>query len=128
MYKNQFINTQNSEIDEIDEIEKQFLKFCNEFMKQIVNIKSKTQSIIHQNHEDQQTNLKPKKEIFTINDLVEYSGLSKSTLYKKTMNRLIPHYKVNRKLYFNYEEIKNWFFSNKIESRDEIINKIRKIS
>lgn len=124
MYKNQF-NTQNSEIDEI---EKQFLKFCNEFMKQIVNIKSKNQTIIHQNHEDQQTNLKTKKEIFTIDDLVEYSGLSRSSIYKKTMNREIPHYKVNRKLYFNYEEIKNWFFSNKIESRDEIINKIRKIS
>ena len=125
MYKNPLSNTQNSEIDEI---EKQVFKFCNEIMKQVVNIKSKNQSVIYQNHENLQTNPKPKKEIFTIDDLVEYSGLSRSSIYKKTMNREIPHYKVNRKLYFNYEEIKNWFLSNKIESRDEIINKIRKIS
>jgi hypothetical protein len=112
MYTNQIINNQNSEIDKIEDL---ISKLINEIIKEEV-IKSKNQSVIQQNQENQPSN--KKKEIFTMDDLVEYSRLSKSTLYKKTMNREIPHYKVNSKLYFNSEEIKSWLLSNKIETRD----------
>jgi excisionase family DNA binding protein len=123
MYTNQIINNKNSEIDKI---EYQISRSFTEIMKHLVYLRSKNQSVILQN-QDNQLSIQ-KKEILTLVDLVEYSGLSKSSLYKMTMNREIPHYKVNRKLYFNYEEIKNWFLSNKIETKDEIRIKIRNVS
>ena len=57
-------------------------------------------------------------------DVTKYTGLSTSTIYKKTMNREIPHYKVSKTLFFKFEEIKKWLLSNKVETAFEIRKKI----
>jgi excisionase family DNA binding protein len=64
------------------------------------------------------------KEVMNLKDVAKYTGLSTSTIYKKTMNREIPHYKVSKTLFFKFEEIKKWLLSNKVETAFEIRKKI----
>ena len=46
------------------------------------------------------------KKVLTFTEAANYMGISKSCLYKMTMNRTIPHYKPNGKMiYFEREEI-----------------------
>jgi excisionase family DNA binding protein len=62
----------------------------------------------------------PQKEVINLKDLSNYIGLSKSTIWKKTMAKTIPHYKVGKMLYFNVAEINNWLQSNRVETIDEL--------
>ena len=48
------------------------------------------------------------KRIWTIEDVVEFTGFSKSTVYKMTSRREIPHRKRGKKLFFLPDEIWNW--------------------
>lgn len=61
------------------------------------------------------------KEVLTLNELVTYTGLSKSYIYKLTHKRLIPHYKPTGKLlFFNLIEIKEWLQSKKVTTHTEL--------
>jgi excisionase family DNA binding protein len=60
------------------------------------------------------------KEILTINALASFLDISKSTIYKKVMDREIPFYKLGSKLYFKKEEILEWAFRNRGKTMDEI--------
>ena len=61
------------------------------------------------------------KEVLTVNELTEYSGLSKSYLYKLTMRQDIPHYKPSGKtIYFNRKEIDKWLQQNRISTHQEL--------
>lgn len=71
-----------------------------------------------QNIENLLLNQKP---VFTIDELSQYTGLSKSFLYKKTANRQIPHYKPSSKiLIFKKDEIDSWLLSNPVSVIDDI--------
>ncbi|WP_025614728.1 helix-turn-helix transcriptional regulator [Cellulophaga baltica] len=50
------------------------------------------------------------KKVFNIDDLVKYTGLSKSKIYKLSQLKLIPtgNNKHIRQLFFNKEEIDSW--------------------
>lgn len=50
------------------------------------------------------------KKVFNIDDLVKYTGLSKSKIYKLSQLKLIPtgNNKHIRQLFFNKEEIDTW--------------------
>ena len=50
------------------------------------------------------------KKVFNIDDLVKYTGLSKSKIYKLSQLKLIPTGKNKqiRQLFFSKEEIDNW--------------------
>lgn len=50
------------------------------------------------------------KKVFNIDDLVKYTGLSKSKIYKLSQLKLIPAGKNKhiRQLFFNKEEIDTW--------------------
>jgi excisionase family DNA binding protein len=62
----------------------------------------------------------PQKEVINLKELATYTGLSKSTLWKKTMARTIPHFKVGKMLYFNVAEINKWLQTNRVETIEEI--------
>ncbi len=62
----------------------------------------------------------PTKEVINLKELAEYTGLSKSTLWKKTMNRSIPFYRVGKLCYFNVKEINQWLQSNRVETIEEL--------
>jgi len=60
------------------------------------------------------------KSILNIDEVSVFTGISKSTLYKLTSNREIPHYKKAKHLLFDKIEIEEWLKSNKIVTADEI--------
>ena len=61
------------------------------------------------------------KEVLTSDEAARYSGISKSYLYKLTMQQKIPHYKPMGKMcYFNREELERWLQSNRVATDEEI--------
>lgn len=57
--------------------------------------------------------------MLNFNDLVSYTGLSKSYLYKLTSNGKLPAYKPFGKcLYFDKLEVENWLKQNPIFNAD----------
>lgn len=55
------------------------------------------------------------KTFLTFNELSEYTGLSKSYLYKLSMNFSIPgmYRPLGKQLYFDRKEVDQWMLSNK---------------
>ena len=61
------------------------------------------------------------KEVLTSEEAAKYLGISKSYLYKLTMNKAIPCYKPMGKLcYFNRHELEAWLQNNRIATAEEI--------
>ena len=64
------------------------------------------------------------KEVLTTDEAAKYLGVSKSYLYKLTMQQKIPHYKpLGKMCYFNRQELEQWLQSNRIATGDEISQK-----
>ena len=60
------------------------------------------------------------KEVLTSDETAKYLGVSKSTLYKWTMNRVIPHYKPSGKIcFFNRRELDAWMQSHRVSTENE---------
>lgn len=69
------------------------------------------------------------KEILNFEDVLELTGYSKSKLYKLTHGKKIPHYKPSRgKLFFKYDEVKAFLFSNRVATDEEIAREATKMS
>lgn len=61
------------------------------------------------------------KEVLNLNELAQYTGFSKSHIYKLTHQNKIPHYKPNGKcIFFNLKEINEWLMQNKTSSISEV--------
>ncbi len=62
------------------------------------------------------------KSVLTVKDLSLLTGLSKSTIYKLTSLRQIPHYKSEggKITYFKRDEIEKWMCATKIPTNDEV--------
>lgn len=61
------------------------------------------------------------KEVLTSDEAARYMGISKSHLYKLTMNQQIPHYKPMGKMcYFNRLELEQWLQNNRVATAMEI--------
>ena len=61
------------------------------------------------------------KKVLTFNETADFMGISKSCLYKMTMNRTIPHYKPNNKMiYFKLEDVEAYLLSVRIKPQTEI--------
>ena len=61
------------------------------------------------------------KEIITIQELADYTGFSKSHIYKLTHKNQIPFYKPNGKtIFFKFDEVKEWLLNNRISTIQEI--------
>lgn len=59
------------------------------------------------------------KEILTVDEVAELTGLAKQTIYTNVCKRLIPHYKARRKVYFKRTEIVEWMLNDRRESKPE---------
>jgi excisionase family DNA binding protein len=71
--------------------------------------------------------VKIEKEVINVIELSAYIGLSKSTIWKKTSNKSIPHYKMGKMLYFNIKEINSWLQSNRVEIEEALKEDAREI-
>ena len=61
------------------------------------------------------------KEVLTSDEAARYLGISKSYLYKLTMQQKIPHYKpLGKMCYFNRVELEQWLQSNRVATDEEI--------
>jgi len=61
----------------------------------------------------------------TAGETAAYLGIALPTLYSYTSKRVLPHYKVRRKLYFKLDELDAFVLnsSNRVESREELEEK-----
>ncbi len=55
------------------------------------------------------------KEILTFKEACLYTGISRSTLYKMTAAKKIPHYKTTA-LYFERKELDNWIRQHRVKA------------
>lgn len=61
------------------------------------------------------------KQIFTVDDVVNYTGFSKSYVYKLVHQNILPYSKPNnRTLFFLKNEIDEWMLQNKSKSISQI--------
>ena len=60
------------------------------------------------------------KEIFNFDEAAEYLSMSKSTLYKLTAKKEIPHYKPNRYVFFERSELDNWIRAAAVKTDDQL--------
>lgn len=61
------------------------------------------------------------KKVLTFDEAAQFSGLSKSYLYKLTSQQRVPHFKPTGKLvYFNREELEAWLTQNRVSTSAEI--------
>ena len=61
------------------------------------------------------------KAVLTFEEAAEYSGLSKSFLYKLTSTGKIPFFKPNGKnIFFDRLELENWLKRNPVRTQEEI--------
>lgn len=61
------------------------------------------------------------KTMLTSDEAALYMGISKSTLYKWSMSRRVPHFKPSGKLlFFNRLELEDWLQRNRVSTDDEI--------
>lgn len=60
------------------------------------------------------------KEIFNFDEAAAYLSMSKSTLYKLTSKKEIPHYKPNRFVFFERNELDNWIRSAAVKTEEQL--------
>ncbi len=61
------------------------------------------------------------KEVLTFDETCDYTGISRSYLYKLTSSGRIPHSKPNGKmLFFEKTKLVDWLLQNKRKSKQEI--------
>lgn len=67
--------------------------------------------------------LRAQKEILNVDDLAIMTGWSRSFVYKQSMAKIIPHYKVredSRKLFFKRTEIEGHLTKYKVQTVEEL--------
>jgi len=65
--------------------------------------------------------LTTKKEVLTFEETCDYTGISRSYLYKLTASGNIPHSKPNGKMiFFEKKKLNEWLLQNKRKSNSEI--------
>lgn len=58
--------------------------------------------------------------LLTIDQAAEFLCLSKSTIYKMTAERTIPHFKLSKRVYFKPQDLEEWVSNYKIKTVQEI--------
>lgn len=62
-------------------------------------------------------------QILDITGAMNFLGMTRSAIYKKTSSRLIPHYKKGKKIYFDKNELIDWVKESKVSTMAEIERK-----
>lgn len=61
------------------------------------------------------------KEVLTLDEAAQYTGMKKSYLYKLTASKAIPHYKPNGKnCFFKRTELEDWLTTNPVATTAEL--------
>lgn len=61
------------------------------------------------------------KEVLTLDEAAQYTGMTKSSLYKLTSKKKIPHYKPNGKnCFFRRTELEDWLTTNPVATEADL--------
>lgn len=60
------------------------------------------------------------KDVLDLEETALFTGLSVGHLYRLTSNRLIPHFKKSRKLYFKKSDLENWMLERRVQTEKDI--------
>jgi len=87
------------------------------------------QQIIHQKQNDERIGALEgvflcQKEIFNFDEAAAYLSMSKSTLYKLTAKKEIPHYKPNRFVFFERSELDNWIRAAAVKTEEQLNDQV----
>lgn len=63
------------------------------------------------------------KEVLTLEEAITYTGCARSTLYRLTSAKEIPHYKLGQALRFKKSELDEWLTRHKVATTKEIESK-----
>lgn len=63
------------------------------------------------------------KEILSVEEVAELTGLARQTIYTSVCKRLIPHFKARRKVYFKRSEILDWMLQDRRETKSKVAAK-----
>lgn len=86
--------------------EEEFKKFLKEALREII---SENLSLLTQ----------PAVEIMDMKQASEFLHLKITTLYEKTSEKTIPHFKKGNKLYFNRSELEAWIRQGKVKTAEQ---------
>ena len=64
------------------------------------------------------------KEIFNFDEAAAYLSISKSTLYKLTSKKEIPHYKPNRFVFFEKSELDKWIRASAVKTEEQLNDQV----
>lgn len=64
------------------------------------------------------------KEIFNFDEAAAYLSMSKSTLYKLTSKKEIPHYKPNRFVFFEKAELDKWIRAAAVRTEEQLCDQV----
>jgi len=59
-------------------------------------------------------------DILDVKQAAEFLRLKIATLYEKTSEKTIPHFKKGKKLYFKRDELQDWVLEGKVKTNNEI--------
>lgn len=62
-------------------------------------------------------------DILSIKEAAEFLRLKLNTLYEKTSQKTIPHFKKGNKLYFYKDDLEAWLRAGKVSTTDELQGK-----
>lgn len=66
------------------------------------------------------------KEVLTLEEAAQYTGMKKSYLYKLTASKAIPHYKPNGKnCFFRRTELEDWLTANPVATMEDLNGQAR---
>ena len=60
------------------------------------------------------------KEVLTLEEAITYTGFARTTLYRLTSAKEIPHYKVGQVLRFKKSELDEWLTRTRVATNKEI--------
>lgn len=63
------------------------------------------------------------KEVLTLEETMIYTGCARTTIYRLTSAKEIPHYKLGQALRFKKSELDEWLTRNKVATAKEIESK-----
>lgn len=80
-----------------------------------------TNDLIEKRLEKIENLLMGQKDVFTFEECCQYTGISKTYMYKLTCTNKIPHSKPHGKtIYFSKEEIDRWLLKNPIKTAEQL--------
>lgn len=118
----------NSKINHVENMEQALV-----LAEQLLEDKSSAQVLAHQILLNQQAEDRigalervflNQKDIFNFDEAAEYLSLSKSTLYKLTSKKEIPHYKPNRCVFFERTELDKWIRDAAVKTEEQLDDQV----